>query len=135
MRPRHGRVSGDDATQALSYLFVAGLLDLPGEVEVVPADDAVLDQPVAGLRDLLLLIFGLGVLARVADGDGAGEAVGRLDLVQLFVDGLPQVELLDVVQDEQRLGDLPEGLERLVERMLAGIGIEPAGRCPRPCSP
>ena len=123
--PRHGRMGGDDASQALPCLFVTGSFELSREVEVIPADDAVLDQPVAGLRDLLLLLFGLGELARVADGDGAGEAVGQLDLVQLSLDGLPQGEVIDVAQDEQRLDDLAEGLERLVERMLAGIGIEP----------
>ena len=45
---RHGRVGGDDASQAAHCLRVARLLDLPSEVEVVPADDAVLDQTVAG---------------------------------------------------------------------------------------
>ena len=94
---------------------------------MAPADDAVLDQPVAGLRDLLLLLFGLGELTRVADGDGACEAVGQLDLVQLSFDGTAQVEIVDVAQDEQPLDDLSEGLARPVERMLPGTGIEPPG--------
>ena len=88
---RHGRVGGDDATQAAHCLCVARLLDLPSEVEVVPADDAVFDQTVAGLRDLRLLLFGLGELAWVSDGDGAGEAVGQLDLVQLSLVAHPPV--------------------------------------------
>ncbi len=54
-----------------------------GKVEVVPTDDAVFDEAVAGLGDLLFLFFGLGELAGIADGDGAGETVGEFDLVEL----------------------------------------------------
>ncbi len=110
-------MGADETTQAFPRLSVAGFVELPGEVKVVPADDAVLDQPVAGLRDLLLLLFGLGELARISDGDGAGETVGQLDLVELFLDRPTQIEIIDVAQDEQRLDGLAEGLERLVERM------------------
>ena len=41
VRRRPGRVSGDEVPEVCPCLFVAGLLDLTGEVEVVPADDAV----------------------------------------------------------------------------------------------
>jgi hypothetical protein len=118
-------VRDDLAEQRLPGLGIVGLLDPAGEVEVIPADDAVLDEAVAGLGDLLLFLFGLGKLAGIADSHGSGEAVGQFDLVELALDGLAQVEIIDIAQDEQRLDDLPEGLERLVECVLAGIGIEP----------
>jgi hypothetical protein len=59
------------------------------EVEVVPADDAVLDQPVARLGELLLLLLGLQELPRAAHGHVTGEAVGQLDPAELLLDRLP----------------------------------------------
>mgnify|MGYP003640524703 CR=1 FL=1 len=73
----------DRATQVFSGFFIRGLFELVSEVEVVPTDDAVFDETVAGLGDLLFLFFGLGELAGIANGDGAGEAVGEFDLVEL----------------------------------------------------
>ena len=46
---------GDDASRTFPCLFVAGLFGASGEAELAPTDDAVLDQPVAGFRDFLLL--------------------------------------------------------------------------------
>lgn len=46
------------------------------EVQVVPADDGVLDEAVAALGDLLVVLVGLLELAQVACGDVAGEAMG-----------------------------------------------------------
>ena len=95
-------------------------------MEVVPADYAVPDQPVAGLGDLLLLPFGLRELAGIPDGDGTGEAVGEFGLAELPLDCLAQREVVCIAQDEEGLHDLAEGLEGLLERALAGMGIEAA---------
>ena len=70
----------DGSQQPLPFFIRFCLGDFPAEIEIIPADDAVLDQPVAGFRDLLLFLFGLRELARIADGDSTGEAVGELDL-------------------------------------------------------
>ena len=78
----------DQLQQVFSGLDVWCLLELSGEVEVVPADDAVFDQSIAGLGDFLLFLFGLGEPTRISDGDCAGEAVGQLYLVELFFNGL-----------------------------------------------
>ena len=41
---------------------------------MVPADNAVPGQPVAGFGEFLLFLFGLGELAGIADGDGTRQA-------------------------------------------------------------
>ena len=53
MAPRHRgpRLDGRQADVAL--LFIRGMLDLLGQVEIVPADDRVLDQAFARLGDTL----------------------------------------------------------------------------------
>nr|WP_240686423.1 hypothetical protein [Aliiroseovarius marinus] len=100
---------GNRAPQVFSGFLIRGLFELVGEVEVVPTDDAVFDEAVAGLGDLLFLFFGLGELAGIANGDGAGEAVGEFNLVELALDGLPQTQIIDIAQNEQRFDDLAEG--------------------------
>ena len=113
----------DCAAQVFLGLCVWGLFDLPGEIEVIPADDGVLDKPVAGLGDLLFLLFGQGEPTGIADSDGTGEPVGQFDLVELALDGLPQGEVIDIAQDEQRFDDLPEGLvSALIELVVQFTG-------------
>ncbi len=45
--------------------------------------------------------------------------------VELFFDGLAQLQDVNVAQQEVRLGNLAKFLQGLIERMLAGVGIEP----------
>ena len=111
-------MTADRAGKGFPHFSVRRSRETPGEIEIVPADDAVSDRPVARFGDLQFFLHGLAELARVPDGDGAGEAVRQLDLVELPFDGPAQVEIIDVAQDEQRLDDLSEGFERLVERVL-----------------
>ena len=117
---------GNCAKHVFLGLRVRDLADPAGEIEIIPADNTVLDQPVAAFRNLLFLFFSLGEFARISDRDGAGEFVGQLDLVELFFDGLSQFDIIDVAQDEQGFDDLPEGFKCLVKCMLTGIGIEPS---------
>ena len=49
--------------------------------------------------------------------------MGELDLVELVFDGLPQFDFVDVTQDENRLGDLAEGFQRPIQRVLLGVGV------------
>ena len=123
--PSHWGMCYDGAAQVFPGFGVRGLLELAGQVEITPADDAVFDEAVAGLGGLLLLFLGLGKLSGIANSDGTGEVVREFDLVELPLDGLPQGEIIDIAQDEQRLDDLPEGFQGLVERVLARIRIEP----------
>lgn len=85
-------IGGDDLQQPSASFIGLGFGQLPAEIEIVPADDAVLDQPVAGFGDLLLLFFGLNELAGIADGDGTGKAVGQFDFVELLLNGLPNAK-------------------------------------------
>lgn len=119
MGPSHRRMGGDGAQEALSSFGTLDPSQLGREIEIVPADDAVFDEAIAGLGDFLLLLFGVNELAGIADGDGSGEAIGELDFVELFLDSLPQLEVVDIAQDEQGLDDLTEGLHGTIETMLA----------------
>ena len=94
-------MTGDCGHECLFLPNVTQGSELVLEVEVVPADDAVLDQPVARLGDLLLFLLGLQEFARIADGHVAGEAVGQLDPAELLLDGLPQGQIIKVPQDKQ----------------------------------
>ena len=100
MCPGDGGMGFDESHEILPALRVCRPGQLVRKIEVVPADDAVLDQAVAGFGYFLLLLLGLSELMGVADGHSAGEFVGQLDLVELFFDGLPEFEIIDVAQDE-----------------------------------
>ncbi len=56
----------------------------------------------------MLFLFGLCELAGIADSNGAGEAIGEFDLVELLLDGLPQFDIIDIAQDKQRFDDLAD---------------------------
>src|ERR1700730_1027609 len=45
-------------------------------------------------------------------------------LIELLFDGLPKFEVIDVAQDEDRFNNFAEGLQRSVEGMLFGVGVE-----------
>ena len=80
-----------------------GGLELSGQVEIVPANDAVPDEAVAALGNLLGFLFGMFDTERISDRDGPGEAVREFDLVELLLDRLPQFDLVDVAQEVHRL--------------------------------
>jgi len=73
----------DHAGKPVPFLPGPGSLESTGHVEVVPADDAVLDKSVAAFGNL------------------------PLDLAGLLPDRLPQLDLVDVAQDEHELMILP----------------------------
>jgi hypothetical protein len=50
----------------------SAFFELPPQVEIVPAYDAVFDQAITGLCDFLFLLLGLGELARIANSNCAG---------------------------------------------------------------
>ena len=59
----------------LSLVSGPGGLELAGHVEIIPADDAVSDDPVAAFGDLLFGFVGMFETARISDRDGPGETV------------------------------------------------------------
>jgi hypothetical protein len=124
--PGDRRTGGHRLQQRRSRLGVGGLGDLLRRVEVVPEDDRVLDQPLASLGHLLVRLLGLVQLPPVADRDRPREAVGALDLVELTFDGLTQLDVVDVAQEEDRLEDLAERLQRSIEGMLLRVRVQAA---------
>ena len=52
MAPGDWGMGGDDLEQPSASFVRLGLGQLPAEIEVVPANDAILDEPVAGLGGL-----------------------------------------------------------------------------------
>ncbi len=59
MRPSDGGMGLDETHEILPAPRVCRPTQLVREIEVVPADDAVLEQAVAGFGDFLFLLFGL----------------------------------------------------------------------------
>ena len=60
-----------------------GLKPTGHHVETISADDAVLDKPVAAFGNLLSDLVGMFKTVRVSDGDGPGETVRELRLIEL----------------------------------------------------
>ena len=88
----------DHLEEFVSLLRGFGRLDPTGQVEIIPADDAVLDQSVTTLGDLLTGLVCMFETARISDRDGPGETVREFDLVELLFNRLAQLEIVDIAQ-------------------------------------
>ena len=88
----------DHPLKPVLLLRGSGGLDLTGQVEIVPANGAVLDEAVAVFGDLLFAFPGMLETAWISECDGPGEAVRELDPVGLLLDCLAQFDLIDVAQ-------------------------------------
>ena len=73
----------DHAEKPVPLFRRSGGLKPTGHVETVPADDAVLDKPVAAFGSLLFDLVGMFETTRVSDSDGPGETVRELRLIEL----------------------------------------------------
>jgi len=60
------------------------LADFLGEIQVIPADDRVLDQTPTSLGQFLFDLFAVQEVVLVAKRDGLGELIGILAFVQLL---------------------------------------------------
>ena len=78
------------------------------------------------LGQLLVFFLRLQEFARIAHRDSAREAACVLNPIQLLFNRLPQHRIVDDAKDKQRFWDLPKGLQRLIQRVLLRVGIEPA---------
>ena len=77
---------------------------------------SILDQPTTGLGDLLVPLLTLDELVAMTERNGVGELVCPLSFGELFLDGLPELEIVTallpsrsraVTSDQPRyLGDL-----------------------------
>src|SRR5215831_19122362 len=77
---------GHRIEECLAVGGIGDLLQLLGQVEIIPADDTVLDEPLAGFGHLLVFFLGLQEFPGVAHRDGAREAVYMLNPIQLLFD-------------------------------------------------
>ena len=89
MPPSSRRAVGHRIEECLAVSGICDLLQLLGQLEIIPADDAVLDEPLAGFGHLLVFFLGLQEFPGVAHRDGAREAVYMLNPIQLLLGGLP----------------------------------------------
>jgi len=63
-------------------------------------------------------------LSWIAHSDSTGKAIGQFDLVKLVFDGLAQLNIIDIAENEQRFCNLAKSFEGLVERVLPGIRVK-----------
>ena len=94
------------------------------QVQIIPADDGVFDEPFARFGHFLILLFGLQKLPWAADRHRPREAMHVLDPVEHLLDGHAQRRFIDVPQDEKTLRDLPKGLQCLIQGVLLRIGVQ-----------
>jgi hypothetical protein len=88
--------------------FIA-LCQFPGGI--VPADDAVLDKPLARFGHFLFLFFRLQKLTRIPYRHRPRETVYMFDSIENSFDGHTQRRLVDHTQDKMTLQYLPEGFK------------------------
>ena len=89
-----------DCSMEISPLSVALLGDFLTQVEVVPAYDGISHRPFAGSGNLLFLPVSLQDFTSLTDGNFTRKAVGVLDFVELLLDGLTELEIMDVAENE-----------------------------------
>ena len=94
-------------------------------VEIIPADDAVFDEPLAGFGHLLVFFRGLQEFPWVGHRDGAREAVYMLNPIQLLFDGLPQHGSSMAWRINSDFGICPNAFSP-IEGVLFRVGVQPA---------
>src|ERR1700761_1727271 len=95
------------------------------EQQVILTNDGILDEAVAGLGDLLLFLVSGAEFTRVANSDRASESISEFDPVEQVLDRHAQFDIINVTQDEHGLNDPAKCLERRIETVLPGVGIQP----------
>lgn len=73
----------DGAAQIFLGFEISSFFDLVGKVEVIPADDAVFDQPVTAFGNFLFFFFNLGKPTWISNG-----GFGKYMLLGLITYGL-----------------------------------------------
>ena len=78
--------SGGAVPQRLDEFLAFGVVvdggELLRQIQVIPADNAILDEALTGLGELLILLFGVQKLPWAANGHSAGKAMHVLDAVE-----------------------------------------------------
>lgn len=125
MPPGGRRVVSHRIEKHLSVSGIFDLLQLLGQVKIIPANDAVFDGRLAGFFPLLVFFLCLQKLAQVAPRHGICEAMNVLDPIQLLFNGLSQPRVVDDLENKERFRDLSKGLQCPIEGRLFRVGVEP----------
>ena len=91
---------GHRLQQFLPFGRIIDLGEFLRQIQVIPADDAILDQPFAGFGHLLVFLLRLQEFAWIADRDRAREGVDMLDAAEHLFNGHAQHWLVDHSQNE-----------------------------------
>ena len=93
LAPGHRRAVGHCLLKRFSNGDVLAVFQLLRQIEIVPADDAVLDEPLARFRHFLFFFLRLQRL-------GAREAVRVLNAIQLLFDRLSQRRIVNQAENK-----------------------------------
>src|SRR5260370_14313450 len=100
MPPGGRRAMGRRLQQFLPFGWIIDLGEFLRQLEVIPADDAILDEPFAGFGHLLVFLLRLQEFAWIADHDRAREGMDMLAAAEHLFNGHAQSRLLAHSQHE-----------------------------------
>ena len=103
------------------FFFCLRSLQLLCQVEINPANNAVIYEPVTPFSNLLFFFFGIFDASWISDRDHSGKAVRDFHLAELILNCLLKLNLINVAQDENRLDGLSKCFHRRIEVVLLGI--------------
>ena len=92
--PGDHRTVGNRRQKLLASLRVGGFRKLLRQIQIIPANDAVLDQAFATLGYLLFLFFGLDELPGAAYRHRTSKPMGVFDFIELAFDRLAKFDLI-----------------------------------------
>jgi len=110
-------VVGNSSPDRRSELVGGSLAEAMPKQQVIPANNGILDEAVAGLGNLLFLFVSGAEFTWVANGDHAREAITEFDPVEYVLDRHAQFDIINVTEDEY-------GFDDAVERLESGISPE-----------
>jgi len=93
MPPGGRRPVGHGLQQFLPFGRIIDLGEFLRQIQVIPADDAILDEPFAGFGHLLIFLLRLQEFTWIADRDRAREGVDMLNCAEHFFNGHAQHRL------------------------------------------
>ena len=84
-------------------LVGGGLAEAMLKQQVIPANNGILDEAVAGFGNLLLLFVSGAKFTWVANGDRAREAITEFDPVEQILDRRAQFDIINVTETSVRV--------------------------------
>jgi hypothetical protein len=110
----------------LSALGIGFLRNFLGQIEIIPADESVLEQTPTPFSEFLFDLFAIQEGVVVAERDGLRELMSIFAFVQLLFDRLPECHLINEAQQKVGLQNCAECFEGLIQGMVFRRGVEAA---------